>query len=77
MRFQVVASVDDPAVARVLLVALRAHGFHPLEPGDGGFPGVSRAFTGEGIGIEVPEDEAEDAGVLAAALLKDMEDQDT
>jgi len=73
MRFQAIARVEDPAVVRVLLVALRAHGFHPLEPRDGGFPGVPNLIGREGIGIEVPEDEAADASILVADLLKDME----
>ncbi|MBD8066724.1 hypothetical protein IC608_14715 [Devosia sp. PTR5] len=73
MRFQTVAQVKNPGVVRVLLVALRAHGFHPLEPRDGGLPGVPNLFGPEGIAIDVPEDEAEDATLLVADLLKDMD----
>ena len=73
MKFQAIAQIGDQATARVLLVALRAHGFHPLEPREGGLPGVPNLFGPEGFILEVPEDEAEDAGVLVGDLLKDME----
>lgn len=73
MRFQSIAQIEDAGVVRVLLVALRAHGFHPLEPRDGGLPGVPNLFGPEGIAIEVPEDEAADATLLVRDLLKDME----
>ncbi len=36
--FETIAEVADPAVARVLIAALKAHGFHPLEGGDSGLP---------------------------------------
>jgi hypothetical protein len=73
MRFETIARVKDPSAARVLLVALRAHGFHPLDLREGGLPGVPNLFAHEGVGIEVPDDEAGDARILAAELLKDME----
>ncbi|MFC3703523.1 hypothetical protein ACFOOL_01980 [Devosia honganensis] len=73
MKFQAIAQIGDQATARVLLVALRAHGFHPLEPREGGLPGVPNLFGPEGFILEVPEEEAEDAGVLVGDLLKDME----
>jgi len=73
MPFQTVAQVKDLSVARVLLVALKAHGFHPLEPREGGLPGVSGLFGPEGFPIEVPEDEAQDAALLVADLLRDMQ----
>jgi hypothetical protein len=76
MRFQTIAQVPNSGIARILLVALRAHGFHPLEPRDGGLPGVPNLFGPDGVSIEVPEDEAEDATSLAAELLKDMERTD-
>jgi hypothetical protein len=72
MRFEPVARIKDPSIARVLLVALRAHGFHPLELRDGGLPGVPNLFGPEGFAIEVPEDEASDATLLLGDLLKDM-----
>lgn len=74
MRFETIARVKDPSVARILLVALRAHGFHPLELREGGLPGVPNLFAEEGVGIEVPDDEAEDAKLLAGELLKDMQE---
>lgn len=72
MRFTPIAQVKGQSQARVLLVALRAHGFHPLEPREGGLPGVPNLIGVDGFILEVPEDEAEDAALLAAELLKDM-----
>lgn len=72
MRFEAIVQVKDQSVARVLLVALRAHGFHPLDPREGGLPGVPNLFGPQGFVIEVPEDEADDAGMLARDLLRDM-----
>ncbi len=70
--FEAIAHVEDPAVARVLIAALKAHGFHPLEGGEGGLPGMPRMFSPEGVPVEVPENEAGDARILAEALLKEM-----
>lgn len=72
MDFITIGQVRDEGMARIILVALRAHGFHPLEPGDGGLPGVPNLFGREGVGIDVPEDEAADATLLFEELLKDM-----
>ena len=72
MNFMTIAQVRDDSVARVILVALRAHGFHPMEQGDGGLPGVPNLFGPEGVGINVPESESSDATVLVEQLLKDM-----
>ncbi len=72
MRFAPVAQVKNQSQARILLVALRAHGFHPLEPREGGLPGVPNLFGPEGFILEVPEEEAADAMLLAGELLKDM-----
>jgi hypothetical protein len=69
---ETIAEVTDPAVARVLTTALRAHGFHPVEGGEGGLPGMPGVFGPKGSPILVPEEEAADARVLAAALLKEM-----
>jgi hypothetical protein len=77
MKFETIAQVRDPGIARVLLVALRAHGFHPLELSDGGLPGVPNLFGAEGVDIDVPESEVGDATVLVEALLKDMNNADT
>ena len=73
MKFAPIIQVKSLSVARVLNVALRAHGFHPLEPREGGLPGVPNIFGPEGFVVEVPEDEVEDATLLATDLLKDME----
>lgn len=72
MSYQTIAQVKDLSAARVLIVALRAHGFHPLEQGEGGLPGVPNLFGAEGVAVQVPEDEARDATLLADDLLKDM-----
>ena len=69
---ETIAHVPDPTLARVLIAALQAHGFHPDEGGDGGLPGVTDPFFGQGVPIRVPEEEAADARLLAADLLKDM-----
>jgi len=72
--YRIIADVEDMAQARVLIAALRAHGFHPMEAGDGGLPGVPRLFGSGGTPIQVPEDEAADATALAEALLQQMRD---
>jgi hypothetical protein len=70
--FETIAEVNDPAIARVLVTALKAHGFHPLENGNDGLPGLPGVFGPRGLPIEVPESEANDARILAQALIKDM-----
>lgn len=72
MKFAPIIQVKDQSMARVLIVALKAHGFHPLEPREGGLPGVPNLFGPEGFIVEVPEEEVADASVLAQDLLKDM-----
>jgi len=72
MSYQTIVNVDNPSTARVLVVALRAHGFHPLEHGEGGLPGVGNIFGKGGVPVQVPEEEAEDATLLAVELLKEM-----
>ena len=76
MTYQIIAHFKNPSQARALVVALRAYGFNPLEPGDGGLPGVPNLFGQEGVPVQVPEDEASDATVLARDLLKQMEASD-
>lgn len=73
MRFAPVAQVKDHSIARILIVALRAHGFHPLDLREGGLPGVPNLFAADGVIIEVPEEEVSDATDLVADLLRDME----
>ena len=72
MSYQTIVHVKDPSAARILVVALRAHGFHPLEQGEGGVPGVPNLFGQEGVPVQVPEDEVRDATLLAEDLLRDM-----
>ena len=68
-----IASIRDISKVRILLTALKAHGFHPMEGGEEGLPGMP-GITGTrgGISIRVPEQEAEDAKLLCDALIKDM-----
>jgi hypothetical protein len=70
--FETIAEVSDTAIARVLVAALKAHGFHPLDSGDDGLPGFAGVIGPSGIPISVPENEAPDARVLAEDLLKEM-----
>lgn len=70
--YETIAEVADPSVARVLIAALKAHGFHPLEGGESGLPGMPGVFSPKGVAVAVPEEEAGDARVLAEALLKEM-----
>ncbi len=70
--FETVATVEDPAVARVLIAALKAHGFHPREGAENGLPGLAGVYGPKGIPIELPEGEAADGRLLAEALVKDM-----
>jgi hypothetical protein len=69
---ETIAHVMEPAVARVLITALKAHGFHPMEGGDRGLPGLPGVYGPRGVPIEVPEEEAADAKVLADDLLREM-----
>ncbi|HEV7275499.1 MAG TPA: hypothetical protein VGN80_04360 [Devosiaceae bacterium] len=69
---ETIMEVNDPAVARVLITALRAHGFHPMEGGESGLPGMPGVFGPKGVAIWVPEEEAQDARALGETLLKEM-----
>lgn len=73
--FETIAEVADPSAARVLIAALKAHGFHPLEGGESGLPGMPGVFGPKGVAIRVPEEEAADARLLAASLLEEMRRQ--
>jgi hypothetical protein len=72
MDLVIIAEVEDTTLAIVLNAALRAHGFHPGEGGERGLPGLPGVVGPRGIAITVPEDEADDAKLLADALLKEM-----
>ena len=70
---EIIARVPDATLARSLIVALRAYGFHPEDAQDGGLPGITDPIFGRGVPIRVPEEEAEDCRVLAAELLKEKQ----
>jgi len=69
---EIIARVPDAALARSLIAALRAYGFHPLDELDGGLPGVTDPIFGKGVAIRVPVEEAEDCRALAEVLLAEM-----
>ena len=69
---EIIARVPDASLARSLIVALRAYGFHPEDDMDGCLPGVTDPFFGKGVPIRVPDEEADDCRVLAAELIKEM-----
>ena len=64
--------MSELAQARVLIAALKAHGFHPLEGGQNGLPGMPGVVEPRGIAIQVPDEEARDGKLLAEDLLKQM-----
>jgi hypothetical protein len=70
--FEIIAEVADPSAARVLILALKAHGFHPLEGSDAGSPGLPGVFGARGVAIQVRADEADEARTLAEDLLREM-----
>lgn len=70
--YETILYVERESVARLMVAALRAHGFSPREITDGGLPGIGSGLTGKGLAIAVPQEEARDAQPLAEALLKDM-----
>jgi hypothetical protein len=70
--YETVATTEDPAIARVLIVALQAHGFHPREGSQHGLPGLNGIYGPKGIPIELPAEEAGDGKLLAEALVKEM-----
>ena len=69
---ETILHVEDPSVARVLIVALEAHGFHPEAGAAHGLPGLNGVYGLKGVPIQLPEEEARDGRLLAEALLKDM-----
>lgn len=70
--FETILHVEKESVARILITALRAHGFAPRDIADGGLPGI-RTGLSDGIAIAVPQEQAADARPLAEALLADMD----
>jgi hypothetical protein len=67
-----ILDVDDPAMARALVVALKSYGFHPMELGGDALSGLTDQFGSAGQPICVPDEEAEDARILAEALYAQM-----
>ena len=53
MDYRTVAHIEEPSVARVLIAALKAHGFHPLEGPEHGLPGLAGVYGPKGIPIEL------------------------
>ena len=70
--YETIAHVADPALARVLIAALQAHGFHPLDSGQNGLPGLPGVVAPRGIPIRLPDEEARDGKLLAEDLLRQM-----
>lgn len=70
--YETIIYVERESTARLMVTALRAHGFSPREITDGGLPGIGAGLTGKGLAIAVPAGEAREAQPLAEALLKDM-----
>ncbi len=70
--FETILTHRNANILRVIVVALKAHGFHPLEEGISGLPGMPGVIPPKGVGIQVPHEEAEDAKLLAEALLEEM-----
>ena len=70
--FEIILRVEDEVVARNLVAALKAYGFHPLERTDGSFPGTSALTMPNGIPVALPEEEVADGKLLAETLVKEM-----
>ncbi len=70
--FETILVHQDISVLRIIVVALKAHGFHPLEDDISGLPGMPGINSPKGTGIRVPFEEAADARLLAEALLEEM-----
>ena len=71
--YETIVHVSELAEARVLIAALKAHGFHPLEGGQNGLPGMPGVVGPRCIAIQVPDEEARDGKLLAEDLLKQMQ----
>jgi hypothetical protein len=70
--FETITHLTDLSLARVLITALKAHGFHPLEGGENGLPGMPGIVGPRGVAIQLPEEEARDGKLLADDLLRQM-----
>jgi len=72
MSVKTILKVEQVSHARILILALKGHGFNPIEGNDVGLAGMGGIAGPTGVAIQVPEEEAEDAFVLAQDLLKDI-----
>jgi len=70
--FETVLTHPDASIVRIIVTALKAHGFNPREDGLEGLPGMPGVSFSKGYGIQVPSEEAGDARLLAEALLEEM-----
>lgn len=70
--FETVLTHPDAGIVRVIVTALKAHGFNPRDDGTEGLPGMPGVEFGKGYAIQVPAEEAADARLLAGALLEEM-----
>lgn len=72
MGLATIAKIDDLGEARLLIVALKSHGFHPIEGDEVGLAGFAGAIAPNGVPIMVPKGEAEDAQLLLDSLREDF-----
>ncbi len=70
--FETILTHRDVSVLRIIVVALKAHGFHPQEDDVSWLPGITGMISPDGASIKVPSGEAPDAKLLAEALLEEM-----
>ncbi|VAW14891.1 hypothetical protein MNBD_ALPHA12-354 [hydrothermal vent metagenome] len=70
--FETILTHRDVSILRIIVVALKAHGFHPEEDDVSWLPGITGMISPDGASIKVPSGEAEDAKLLAKDLLKEM-----
>ena len=67
--FETILSHQDANVVRVIGIALKAHGFHPLDEGLAGPLGYPGVVSPKGLDIVVPSREAADARLLAEGFV--------
>ncbi|MCF4100006.1 hypothetical protein [Maritalea mediterranea] len=72
MGLTTIAKIDDLGEARLLILALKSHGFHPIEGDEVGLAGFAGAIGPSGVPIMVPGGEAEDAKLLLDSLREDF-----
>jgi len=72
MSLTTIAKIDDLGEARLLILALKSHGFHPIEGNEVGLAGFAGAIGPTGVPIMLPSGEAEDAKLLLDSLREDF-----